>query len=180
MLFLRVLFGGSFDPVHKAHVEMVRYVSSLCEEVLVVPSFISPFKSSSGAVASHRLKMCEVAFGSIPSVSVLDIEVLKGEINYTIDTLKAMKQCYGGEFALLIGSDCLPDFDKWRGFLDIISLAEIWIIERKGYSLDTEVLERHGALFKILPFSPAGVSSTDIRENLCDLNEPVLQYIKAH
>lgn len=137
------IFGGSFDPPHICHEKIVE----LClnelgvDKIFVIPTFLSPFKSSFTAPPDIRyawLKKIFETFGS--KVEVLDIEIKKQRSVYMIETVediaaKIGKQSYD-KIYLIIGSDNLKDFDKWHRHKELIGIAEPVVISRGGVSSD--------------------------------------------
>ncbi len=192
----RAIFGGSFDPVHKGHVKLVE---SLCEavmpdEVIVMPTGISPFKKDMKrrpASGEDRLEMCRLAFADMPRVTVSDYEITRPEVSYTVDTVRHFHGLYpNDELYLLIGSDMLLTFDKWRKFEEILADCTLCAASRENGSRDmeslrkkAEELRRYGnvVLIKAEPFE---VSSTEIREKImknsdisCYVPKNVVKYI---
>jgi len=132
------IFGGSFDPPHLCHEEIVR----LCLEELeldclfVVPTFLSPFKSSFSAPPAMRYEwLCEI-FEEYKNVKVLDIEIKKQKTSYMIETATEIAGLVGKQSCdkiyLIIGSDNLADFKKWHRHEELIKLVEPVIISRNG------------------------------------------------
>lgn len=165
------IFGGSFDPVHKGHKRLALYVSEKLSlrKMLIIPTAMSPFKSTSGATSSDRMEMCKLTFYEDEFI-VSDTEIARGGKSYTIDTVKAVKEMYPDEkLYLLIGSDQLVHFDKWYRFEEILSLVTLVAVSRQGNALRTELekiadekLRPYGECI-ILDFEAFVISSTEIR-----------------
>ena len=165
------IFGGSFDPVHKGHKKLALYVTEKLNlrKMLIIPTAMSPFKSTSGATPSDRMEMCQLTFYEEEFI-VSDTEIARGGKSYTIDTIKAVKEMYPDEkLYLLIGSDQLVHFDKWYRFEEILSLVTLVAVSRQGNALRTELekiadekLRPYGECI-ILDFEAFVISSTEIR-----------------
>ena len=87
------IFGGSFDPVHYGHLILAELCRESCEldEVRLVPAAIPPHKQDQGrAPDEHRLRMLELAIGGHPAISAWDVELQRGGVSYTVDTLQAL------------------------------------------------------------------------------------------
>ncbi|MDL1872552.1 nicotinate-nicotinamide nucleotide adenylyltransferase [Deltaproteobacteria bacterium PRO3] len=109
------LLGGSFDPPHRAHVQVIEHLlqSGRFDEVWVFPSPQNPLKPAS-APFEDRLAMCRLAFeGLDPRVRVKDDEgTLSG---YTIDLIRHLKQHYPkAEFTFVGGSDLKDELPRWK------------------------------------------------------------------
>ncbi len=195
----RAIFGGSFDPVHNGHVKLVE---SLCEavtpdEVIVMPTGISPFKKDMKrrpARAADRLEMCRLAFADMPCVTVSDYEVSRSEVSYTVDTVRHFRELYpDDELYLLIGSDMLLTFDRWRKFEEILADCTLCAASREEGLTDLENLEKKAAELRrygsiiIIKAEPFEVSSTEIREKIiknfdisCYVSKNVVKYISEN
>jgi len=121
------LFGGSFDPPHKGHQAIVQKVASLddIDSVIVIPAFLSPFKTAALASAQKRLAWCKkVCHGD--KVIVSDFEISQHRPVYTIETLEALEEVYEVKY-LVIGADNLAEITKWKRF-DEINARIIWLV----------------------------------------------------
>jgi len=173
----RLIFGGSFDPVHVGHVELARAVARAlgADRVSLVPAADAPHKrGQASATAQDRLEMCRRAVAGDPLFDVLDVEVRRGGVSYTLDTLHelAAGPCRGDSLMLLLGQDSLADFTSWKGAKEIAALAPIAVVPRENAKpVPWDELSRllgadavAGIRARILPIRPIDVSSTDVRE----------------
>lgn len=140
------IFGGSFDPIHFGHLilaERCREHAAL-DEVRFVPCAMSPDKRD-GAHASDRQRkeMTELAIAGNEHFRLSTIEMDRGGVSYTVDTLQAIRQEQPeAELFLLIGDDSLGRFASWRQPETICSLATPLIVNRPGSgSVDLSVLQ---------------------------------------
>lgn len=135
------VFGGTFDPPHHGHLivaEYVRYRLGI-DKILFVPSWISPHKQERQAIdGSHRLAMLRLAVDGAPDLEVSDIEIRRGGISYTIDTLKSLSAETHAELSLLIGADNFMEFETWHKPEEILSLARLVVMSRPGSPLPTD------------------------------------------
>ena len=156
------LFGGTFNPPHKTHVNMARQaVAQLGLDKLIVMPCGDPPHKKTDVDKFHRLAMCQIAFDGIGEVS--DYEITKTGKSYTVDTLSYLHQMYpNDEFFLIIGEDSFRDFEKWYMPQQILSMAKLAVCERGG--VDSSQMEQKylGKICKVV-FEPNDVSSTEIR-----------------
>ena len=153
------IFGGSFDPPHTGHQEIVQAAAKLpgIDQVLIVPAYLNPFKTSSLADAGQRLQWCYSLFDGIPKVSVESYEVDQGRSVTTWESVKHFNAAYDVQY-LIIGSDNLSNIKQWHQF-DALNREVAWIIaKRKGCDLQTDMLRSWQSLEIDIP-----ASSTEIR-----------------
>lgn len=129
------VFGGSFDPVHIGHLlaaECCREQASL-DRVLFVPAAVPPHKQHRLlATAQHRLEMLALSVGGHDAFSVSAMEVDRGGVSYTVDTLERLAAEHpGDDLRLILGPDALANLPTWRAPQRILELAEIVAIERE-------------------------------------------------
>ncbi len=129
------IYGGAFDPPHAGHLDNAKTVceSLGLDRLIVIPSAVSPHKPRSplSPTPEERLKLCRMAFESIPCVEVSDIEILSSDISYTWVTLTKLKKLWPeDEFCFIMGSDMLFSFAHWRKPDVIASIAEIVYLNR--------------------------------------------------
>jgi len=154
---ISAIYGGSFDPPHLGHREVIIKTLNIVDRVVVVPSWLNPFKDSSHARVQDRLKWCKIVFGDIKGVVVDDFEISQNRAVYTIETYKALKDRYNIQY-IVIGADNLKDIAKWRDF-DTLNSEIVWIVaKRRGYSIDTSLLRE-----SIIIDTDIDISSSDIR-----------------
>jgi len=114
------LFGGSFDPPHLAHVEILDHLleDERYDLVLVVPSGQHPFKKSLASFAD-RIAMCELAFQELGDrVQVLDIE--KDLSGYTVDLIARLDKLFPQSTVTFVGgSDLERELDQWKDLSDL-------------------------------------------------------------
>jgi nicotinate-nucleotide adenylyltransferase len=130
------LYGGSFDPVHYGHLllaECARETLAL-DEVWLMPAAVPPHKKGRElAPAKHRLAMLELALGGHQQIKCSRLEIDRGGVSYTVDTLAAIReQQPGAELFFLMGADSLNDLPTWREPGRICELATVAVVRRGG------------------------------------------------
>ena len=153
------IFGGSFDPPHLGHQQIVqRALSRLdIDRLILLPAYLNPFKSSSLADPRQRLAWCRQLFGDIPGVLVSDYEVQQGRSVTTAESLRHFQQEWDVRY-LIIGADNLPTLTQWHDFAWLNSRITWAIATRPGFALQTEMLRDWVVLEVEVP-----VSSSEIR-----------------
>ena len=128
------LFGGSFNPPHIGHVRIAETAAQQfrLSEVRWTPNHVSPHKGDlDSADARHRLAMTELAVAGNPIFTVSDIEIKRGGLSYTIETLRAVRSSLPKcQLYLLLGDDSYAAFDTWREPEKIRELAEMIVYPR--------------------------------------------------
>jgi len=167
------LFGGSFSPPHNGHVEAaLSFLNfSKADELVVMPSGIHPCKALSSEVSdAHRLEMCRLAFEHDPRFGgrcrVSDMEIAKGGVSYTCDTLQRLKND-ADEIYMLVGADVLCGMEKWKSIGEVLSAAVICCARRGKVSVDRaaeRLREKYGARILFTDGEVLPVSSNDVRK----------------
>lgn len=131
-----VLFGGSFNPVHEAHLALIRGLLARADvsRVYVVPAALSPFKQESAPLpAELRLRMLRLALGGFERVCVLDLEVRREPPSYTIDTMVALGAAHPqAAWRIAMGCDTYLGFARWHRAGDLLRLAGLLVVARAG------------------------------------------------
>ena len=130
------LFGGTFDPIHVAHLVLAEQAREQLrlDRVMFMPSAVPPHKiGRSISPAKTRMEMVELAVAGFPEFVVSDMEIKRNGPSYTVDTLSALRESHPQtELFLLLGGDSLVDFPTWRSPQEILSLASLAVMERVG------------------------------------------------
>ena len=133
------ILGGSFDPVHMGHIGLAQeiYKKFDLNQVLFVPVFQSPNKSHVPLIsATHRVAMLRLAIKNIPYFDISDIDIIRQEISYTIDTLNCFRLKYpNSDLFLIIGFDNLLELDSWKDALKIMKNYNILVASRPGIKI---------------------------------------------
>ncbi len=155
------LFGGSFDPPHLGHREIVEKTLSLpgIERLVLLPAWLNPFKRESHAPPEKRLEWCRTVF-DLPGVIVSDYEIRQKRPVYTLESYRALSREYSIGW-LVIGADNLKDLPRWHAF-ETLNREVTWIVAtREGSSPDVSRLRSVRILELHVP-----VSSTQIRSGV--------------
>lgn len=128
------IFGGSFNPVHLGHFTIVEQLLAIgkVDRVLVVPSFQNPLKADVPVTPLKvRLKMLKETFQALENVEILDYEVKRQELSYTLDTLSYLKGVYPNDsLHLVMGEDSFEQLDQWKNPEQILKLAKLLVFYR--------------------------------------------------
>jgi nicotinate-nucleotide adenylyltransferase len=163
------ILGGSFDPIHMGHLIISETIRSdfPLDRVLWIPAALSPLKDSSGASADDRLQMTRLAAETGSCVTVIDDEIKRGGLSYTVETLRRLRSsgAYGSdELFFIMGSDGLTDWERWKEKDEILELATVLIVSRQGHSF--EPVGRWKDRMVSIRAPLIGISSTEIRERI--------------
>jgi nicotinate-nucleotide adenylyltransferase len=130
------IFGGSFDPIHYGHLLIAEICREQCtlEEVWFVPAAVPPHKQGQNlASPSQRVEMLRLAISGHSNFRVATIELDRGGVSYTLETLQEIRQQQpDAELFLLMGADSLKDLPTWREPRQICELAVPIIVRRFG------------------------------------------------
>jgi nicotinate-nucleotide adenylyltransferase len=130
------IFGGSFDPIHLGHLLMAEQFRSelSLDTVKFIPAKISPFKLNYTPTADkHRLEMLKLAIGAHPNFEIDPIEIQRGGVSYTIDTVEQLQSNQpDASWFLLIGADSLKDFKKWKSPEKLLQSVQLVVARRGG------------------------------------------------
>ena len=179
-----VLFGGAFDPIHNGQINMAEEASrQLDADVFFIPARISVWKSDSAPI-EDKINMINLACQESPLKNRFHISRyeadLKSDVNYTIDTVKHFKKQYkDAQLFLLIGTDQVNSFHKWKDADELTSLTQIIYFARPDLELDEQNIKR----FKMrkIEGQMVDVSSTDIRDlKSWSTADSVLHYSTIH
>jgi nicotinate-nucleotide adenylyltransferase len=174
------LYGGSFDPIHHGHLILARQALEdlSLDRVIFIPAAESPFKlNHSGAPASDRLMMVQLAIQCEPAFFVDPLEINREAPSYTIDTARTFHAQHPNDtLFFLVGEDHVPALPKWNEFEELDELVHFAILSRSDLPLKVEypVIRRRFDL-----------SATEIRNRVANdlpisylVPENVLHYIE--
>lgn len=182
------LFFGSFNPIHLGHTQLAQtiYEQVGLDEIWFVVSPHNPLKDASILITEQqRLHMVELAIADMPHIKACDIEFSMPKPSYTINTLRSLQSKFPDtQFYLIIGTDNLSNFTKWKDYQTILADYSIITYPRQGDDIEKIRLQYPQVRFVDASFLP--ISSTDIRNSISQhtdtaqqwLNPRVLNYIK--
>lgn len=174
------IMGGSFDPVHVGHLIIAQDAVERLElsEVVFIPAAIPPHKQHIQQVgAEHRLEMLKLATEADIRFSVSDIELQRGGVSYTVDTLRELQEARpDADWVLIVGSDNLVDLHNWYKIDELLDLCEIATFLRPGESslemIASKVMlpesRKESLLRNVVEAHLIEVSSTEIRMRVAE------------
>ncbi len=168
------VMGGTFDPIHHGHLVAASEVQHrfALDEVIFVPTGTQPYKKERKvSPAEHRYLMTVIATASNPRFSVSRVDIDRGGITYTIDTLRELQAQYpDAELFFITGADVIPQIIGWKDASELSELAYFVGVNRPGHEIE---LGNIGDLrFEVLEVPAMAISSTEIRDRVVQ-NRPV-------
>lgn len=184
------ILGGTFDPVHTAHLRLAEEASRQLHlgGVLWIPAGQPKHRAVPAAAPEHRLAMVRLAVAGHPDYRIDDTEIHSGEPSYTVPTLERLRKELGEErpLVLLMGADAFLGLATWHRWRELFRLVHIGVASRPTFALSAEAMpaeladefrRRHRSQFTALATTPAGsifsfplsagtVSSTEVRSKL--------------
>lgn len=164
-----VLFGGTFNPVHIAHLVMAAEVVDFLgiRPVVFVPSAVPPHKhAAEAAPAHHRLRMVELAVSGDDRFTVSRVEIDRPGPSYTIDTVRRLGADPDDTY-FVVGSDAVAEMDEWHRIDELRRMCRFVVLVRPG--VDYEALPaRHLQRALRLDVPRLDISSTDIRRRIAE------------
>jgi nicotinate-nucleotide adenylyltransferase len=157
------VLGGSFDPVHCAHVALVRLVVKVLQpdEVRVIPAGNPWQKEGLQASGEDRVAMARLAFRDEPfAVTIDEQEVHRSAPTYSIDTLRALRNELGPEASIvfMLGADQLQKLHTWREWQHLFDHAHLFAVSRPGCPTDADHVNADvAAAFALRRTTPAGL-----------------------
>lgn len=169
------LFFGSFNPIHIGHLIIANYMANYTtlDQVWLIVSPHNPLKDKGGLTNMYdRLEMANLALENSANIKVKDIEFHLPQPSYTIDTLAHLKEKYPEHtYSLIMGSDNLASFKKWKNYELILRDYHIHVYPRPGY--EGQELSNHPSI-TITDTPLMEISATFIRKSI--LNKKNVQF----
>ncbi|MFA7115013.1 MAG: nicotinate (nicotinamide) nucleotide adenylyltransferase [Candidatus Omnitrophota bacterium] len=157
------ILGGTFNPPHLGHL-VLGYMACeklLLDKVLFVPTNIPPHKEDIVAGSSHRLNMLKLALDHYEKMEICDIEIKRGGISYTVDTIVQLKTMYPeSEFYLIVGADLQKTLKTWKNWEKIEHEVKLVIANRD------DVFPEISNNTIILDIPPINAASSKLREEI--------------
>lgn len=183
------VMGGTFDPVHHGHLVAASEVQDAfdLDEVIFIPTATQPFKQGRPVTdPEHRYLMTVVATASNPRFWVSRIDIDRGDVTYTIDTLRDLRAQYPeAELFFITGADALAQIMTWKNADELFEEAHFVGVTRPGHKLSTNGLS--GDRLSLIEVPAMAISSTDCRARVTAgkpvwylVPDGVVQYINKH
>jgi len=180
------IFGGTFDPIHQAHLAVAREAAArfALDRVLFIPAAHPPHKSGfTHAAYEHRVRMAELACAGDPRFQVSRLEEGSSR-SYSIDTIEKVRTNLNAsdELFFIIGADAFADIQTWRRWQDVLREVAFIVVSRPGHPYRIPP----GAVVHRLDTVDLPISSSEVRRKLATGEAPsevpcaVLEYIRAH
>lgn len=182
------LFGGTFDPIHNAHLEIARTAADRfgLAKILFVPASNPPHKPA-GTLApwEDRVRMAELACAADPRFEVSRVEApdeQNGARSYSILTIEKLKAMGFQPLSFLIGADAFAEIRTWHRWHDVVASVEFIVVTRPGLNPSWNIPP--GAVVQELPGLDLPVSSSEVRRKLMEnapqilVPDAVLAYIR--
>jgi nicotinate-nucleotide adenylyltransferase len=166
------IFGGTFDPIHVGHLVAAinaKHAVGLDRVVLMVANV--PWQKTGTRVVSSaedRLALVEAAVGDVPGLEASDMEIARGGVSYTADTLASMQSAApDDELFLIVGWDVAGVLRSWERYEEVKALATLVVVNRPGAGRPVE-LEKDGWRVVEVTVPNLEISSTDLRARAAD------------
>jgi len=180
---MKILFGGTFDPVHNGHIALALHVAKQFNHpVEFLPlNGVPNYKPAPIASLQQRLAMLEMAIDKNKLLAIDYSETRIDTYSPTCQTLTRLRQKYGSKepFYFIIGGDSLLSLETWDNWMELFSLTNLIVAVRQGYELNSLPpaiscrlsdlnacnLQQAAGQIIVTDFSPVHISSTQIRQN---------------
>jgi nicotinate-nucleotide adenylyltransferase len=133
------IYGGTFDPVHRGHMEVARRVLQLfeLEEVLFVPACVPPHKSGIASVF-HRFAMLALATAADELLRISTVELDEPNRPYAVDTIESMQKgaVAGRRLFFMMGADSWAEIATWHEWQRLLRMCDLIVVTRPGYDLN--------------------------------------------
>lgn len=167
------IFGGTFNPFHIGHYEMLSGICELAfiDKVFLMPDNVPPHKTCDFLASDDdRINMCRLIANQFTKVELCLIEFEREGKSYTVDTVKLLRQKYPDDnFYIVIGGDMLTSFDTWFNWQELLCLVGIIAFKRDGiddFDNAYQSLVQKGADITVIDKNITFVSSTQLRHKI--------------
>ncbi len=160
-------YGGSFDPPHLGHKEVINYFSNKGDKFLIIPTHCSPFKTIKPIPYPHRKAMLELMLNDevLKKVSIEDYE-LDSKTPYTVDLVKLIKKKFPSfEINMIIGCDQLNNIKEWKDYNYIIDNVKLSVVSRPNFKFSSNV-----DVDSYVEHISIDISSSFIRKNITNIH----------
>lgn len=189
------LLGGTFDPIHYAHLYMGELVAEelALDKVIYLPNGTPPHKAQVRTPGQVRLEMTRLAIADNPRFEVSDYEVRQARLSYSVDTVAHFCEAYPDRrIVFILGEDSLAYVDEWMDAPRLLRSCEFAAVGRGGFHSDMErkiaqLNREYGTVIHYIKAPELDLSSEMIRERLrCGksvrylMPQALIEYIKQN
>ena len=181
-----IFFGGSFNPPHKGHYEIIQKCSKQCHRFIIMPTLNSPLKNKTSFLTSHHIfQMLELLIQDLDSTIEIDgYDFSRSSPSHTVDTISHLQKKYPeSSISMIVGADQLMKFQQWKEYKKIISSVHIIGFNRENYDF-TPIPGMNITWDEDFNMD---ISSTNIREKIAtgkfignELTPPIYDYIQKN
>ncbi len=195
------IFGGTFDPPHVGHLAVARAARDALarDRGDLMPLHLPPHRGGPAASAEDRLAMVTLICEGEDRLAPSALEILRGGVSFTVDTLAELAAAGADDLFLIIGADSYDELPTWRATARVQQLAHLVLLPRPGASGAAQLRPEDEARLRspgqpappgekavyAIPMAPVPVAARDIREQLARgedpgpaLPRPVFEYIR--
>jgi nicotinate-nucleotide adenylyltransferase len=159
------ILGGTFNPIHAGHLVLAEQTRQRLrlEKVIFVPTYFPPHKELNAlAPAQERYHMVAKALKTNPFFEVSSLELARGGVSYTIETVKKFRSIYPrASLYFIIGSDSLEELSTWKNIEKLNKICKFVVVRRPGYAP-----RRLFPNMQVMDIKVKNISSTDIRRRI--------------
>ncbi len=158
------LLGGSFNPIHHGHlITATRAAEALrLDRVLFIPAAISPLKRTSELAPDRdRWALLRLAIRGNLLFQALDLELRRGGVSYTVETLRELRQSTKARLFWILGTDAARQLTRWRALGEVRRLTEFVVVTRPGDNVSRSMAKDHIVKAPLLE-----ISSSEIRDRV--------------
>lgn len=186
------IFGGTFDPIHIAHLRMALEIKQQLQldEMRLLPCYLPPHRPTPGATAEQRVDMLNIALQHCAELAIDKRELQRNKPSYTYDTLCELRAEVGEQTSLCLcmGVDSFATLDTWYNWSQLLQLAHIVVVARPGWFLpesgavadllqsyradNTAITQQAAGAIVVLEQRLLPISATDIRAQIHAGNSP--------
>ena len=183
---VEIVFGGSFDPIHMGHINIIENLNNQCPQwtIRILPCAVPALKKQTTASFQQRVDMIRLATNEFEHLQIDSREALRDGKSYTIDTLKELVNEHPERlFLLVVGSDNLQTINQWHSSGELANYCHLVVVNRKKQKMENlkpvmselgfeevseleELVSKAAGLYFAFLINEKDISSTSIRNSL--------------
>jgi nicotinate-nucleotide adenylyltransferase len=163
------LFGGTFDPPHRAHLLVAQEALKQCglSRIVLIPNGVPPQKGAASGTKEDRFRMVQLLVRGRRGLTASRIEIDREGPSYTIDTIRAMKDDYPEGLCFILGADRLLGIDTWKEYRALLRSVPFVVAPRAGILLSSFSGSPYDeASIHVLDMAAVDLSSSFVRERV--------------